>query len=55
MVSLTVPFCRTVNNSVWNKVELPEQWKELIIVPVHKKSDKTDYNNYRGISLLSTS
>jgi hypothetical protein len=42
-------------NSVWNKEELPDQWKESIIVPIHKKDDKTDCNNYRGISLLSTS
>jgi hypothetical protein len=27
-------------NSVWNKEELPDQWKESIIVPVHKKGDK---------------
>jgi hypothetical protein len=33
---------------------LPQQWKESIIVPIHKKGDKTDYNNYHGISLLST-
>jgi hypothetical protein len=42
-------------NSVWNKEELPDQWKEYIIVPIHKESDKTDSNKYRGISLLSTS
>jgi hypothetical protein len=42
-------------NSIWNKEELPDHWKESIIVPVHKKGDKTDCNNYHGISLLSTS
>jgi hypothetical protein len=34
---------------------LPDQWKESIILPVHKKGEKTDCSNYRGISLLSTS
>jgi sorting nexin-29 len=34
---------------------LPDQWKESIIVPIHKKGDETGCNNYRGISLLSTS
>jgi hypothetical protein len=30
-------------NSVWNKEELPDQWKEFIIVPVHKyKQTKTN-------------
>ena len=38
--------------SIWNKEELPEEWKESITVPIHKKGDKTDCNNYRGISLL---
>jgi hypothetical protein len=40
-------------NSIWNKEELPDQWKESIIVPVHKKGDKIDCSNYHGISLLS--
>jgi len=40
--------------SIWNKEELPEEWKELIIVPIYKKSDITDCSNYRGISLLPT-
>jgi hypothetical protein len=33
---------------------LPVQWKESIILPIHKKGNKTDCNNYLGISLLST-
>jgi hypothetical protein len=42
-------------NFIWNSEELPDQWKESIILPVHKKDDKTDCNNYRGISRLSSS
>jgi hypothetical protein len=33
---------------------LPQQWKETIIIPIHKKGDKTDCNNYGGISLFLT-
>jgi hypothetical protein len=42
-------------NYVWNKEEFPDQTKESIIVPVHKKGEKTNCNHYRGISLLPTS
>jgi hypothetical protein len=40
--------------SIRNKEELPQQWKESVIVPIHEKGNKTDCNNYQGISLLST-
>jgi len=40
--------------SIWNKEELPVEWKESITVPIHKKSDKRDCSNYKGISLLPT-
>jgi hypothetical protein len=43
-----------LTNCIWSKEELPEQWKESVIVPIYKKGDKTDCSNYRGISLLST-
>jgi hypothetical protein len=39
---------------ILNKEELPKQWKESIIVPIYKKGDETDSNNYRRISPLST-
>ena len=40
--------------SFCNKEELPEQWKELIIVAIYKKGDKTGCNNYRCIPILLT-
>ena len=40
--------------SIWKKEKLPEEWKKSIIVPIHRKVNKTDCNNYRGISLLPT-
>jgi len=42
-----------LTTSISKKEKLPEEWKESIIAPIHKK-DKTDCNNYRGISLLPT-
>jgi hypothetical protein len=35
-------------NCIWNKVELPNQWKESVIVSVHKKGDIFDSNNHCG-------
>jgi hypothetical protein len=40
-------------NSLWIKEELPDQWKESIIVPVNKEGDETDCNNYCRILQLS--
>jgi hypothetical protein len=30
---------------IWNKEELPHRWKESIVVPIHKKGDKTGCSN----------
>ena len=29
---------------IWNKVELPEEWKESITVPIYQKGDQTDFS-----------
>jgi hypothetical protein len=31
---------------IWNKQQLPQQWKEITVVPIHKKGDKTECSNY---------
>jgi hypothetical protein len=41
-------------NSVWNKENCLSSGRSLLFLSVHKNGDKTDCNNYRGISLLST-
>jgi hypothetical protein len=44
--------CRTIHNGIhkliiyiWNKEELPEEWKESIIVSIYKRGDKTECIN----------
>jgi len=39
-------------NSIWNKEELSEVWKESINVPIYTNGNKLDCSNYRGISLM---
>jgi hypothetical protein len=43
-----------VSTFIWNNDKLPEEWKKLIIVPICKKGDKTDCNNYSGILIFPT-
>ena len=39
--------------SVWTSKSMPEEWQSCILFPIHKKGDKRDCKNYRGISLLN--
>lgn len=38
--------------NIWQTEKIPEDWKIALIHPLHKKGNKSDVNNYRGISLL---
>jgi hypothetical protein len=37
---------------IWEKEELPENWKMVNYIPIHKKGDKKLCQNYRGIAIL---
>ena len=39
--------------NVWRAEVLPPEWMEGAIIPLHKKGDKLNCANYRGISLLN--
>ena len=38
---------------VWRGEEIPQEWKDATIKVLHKKSDRSDCKNFRGISLVS--
>ena len=50
---LVLPFLVKIFNKVFNTSVFPEEWTKSIIVPLHKKGNRDDPDNYRGISLLS--
>ncbi|XP_050514773.1 uncharacterized protein LOC126890015 isoform X1 [Diabrotica virgifera virgifera] len=45
---------REICNEAWKKEEIPSDREMGVILPIHKKGDIKEYNNYRGITLLCT-
>ena len=46
------PIC-TLFNHIFSNSKYPESWTRGVLVPVPKKGDLSDANNYRGITLTS--
>ena len=40
-------------SKIWEREEIPAEWKEGILIKLPKKGDLTECSNYRGIMLLS--
>ena len=38
---------------IWRGGKVPQHWKDAIIMVLHKKKDRTECGNYRGISLVA--
>ena len=43
---------KTLADQIWKKEAVPRDWKNQITIPVFKKGQKSDCNNYRGIAIL---
>ena len=38
---------------VWHQREVPQRWRDAVMKVLHKKKDRTECGNYRGISLVA--
>ena len=38
--------------TVWKEGSVPQEWKDALVVPILKKGDFSQCDNWRGISLL---
>ncbi|XP_058444164.1 uncharacterized protein LOC131425900 [Malaya genurostris] len=38
---------------IWETEQLPEEWKEGVICPIHKKGDHLECENFRAIAILN--
>ena len=50
---ILLELLHTLFNKILNSGSFPTQWATGVVVPIHKKGDFDDPNNYRGITLIS--
>lgn len=52
-IYIFAPLLVLTFNNILLTGHVPLEWKESYLVPIYKKGDKADINNYRGIALHS--
>ena len=52
--NVTPKILHKIFQDIWETEDIPQSWKKGLIVKLPKKGDLGDCNNWRGITLLST-
>ena len=52
-VTTSVEMLYTLFEEIWEKEEIPAEWKEGYLIKIPKKGDLSGCDNFRGITLLS--
>ena len=50
---ILMPIYLKIFNLIFSTGLFPDTWSQGLIIPIHKKGDKMNPDNYRGITLLS--
>ena len=51
---LLLPFLEKFFNRLFTSGQFPDDWTKSILLPIHKKGDREDCGNYRGIVLIDS-
>ena len=49
----TVCWLKSLFDHIWSYEVVPTDWRNQVIIPVHKKGSRAICDNYHGIALLS--
>ena len=52
-VTISVEMLYSLYEKIWEKEEIPAEWKEGYLIKIPKKGDLSRCENFRGITLLS--
>ena len=47
------PFLTRYFNVLFSSSQFPFEWKKAVIIPLYKKGDVSNLDNYKNMSLLS--